>query len=883
MAQDDESLQRLKITRNTYQFNMRRRYEAVEHFRVKKGEGETPLQRLLAQFGRQRKPFEEKGGEAKGGAPAKPSGGIGNLLLIIGVPLLIFAFLIIFVMLSAGPGEQVPPAPSETTGFAAELNQRASEYGILSYGPLDSGQYQAYLAAETSAAGASNITLNAQLFDSPPTRQVFVLRHAKSAADIYDSFRSSLDSYLSSRGFSVVDISPSQLSNIPPGSTLIVPTGYIPQFMLEEAPPGTYRSTAVPSPMTKLVALVSSGTNVVFIGDTFDYMITSQGSVVATEPKIIQNMGLSFDSKNRPQSSDGFMMRLPLYTAKAEAGKWQQFTQVWGSISSIKMGEGYILIVPETLDGGWSEDGNVAGKDIGRLIFEAPYSPPLATSSAVINSSDANFSRIYLYLSPSKKSSGYLRLYSQVYDQKGTSRTYFLDYYVVKDQLGDINFPSSAVLLPAYLGGRRADVFVSLREKSGTPVKLYFEIVENSTVVERHEFESGATQPTPPTKKSSILTNSRPGTYFLRVVDEGGKIYAATLVSVMGLDIAGPKSIPGGEALAFREGTFNFSFSKDGRPVSVQYVKVSMPGTSAPTREYRNVTSLSYAPGVELKGSFGQGTQYTILLDFGGFQQEVALRKIVARQFWDNPMVQVLGIVGILIGAVSMMLRRPEKQLLSLDVPDFPPLSITKIPIKASTVLGIFEQINRDYSWERMPLKMEEVKNGFLKLTYNGKPIAVGDYNLQRMLERLEELGALESSLGYYGLSKWSAESGQSMLKRALFRRLRDLCITDAIRFSKLGSLPYCDMKLLIGQSEYFIHFFLGDYSVVARSLETIPLGRSWIVFQDKYELERFSDRLQDSQSASLALKMEIYNKRARLVSVDELPELLKSMKIEGA
>lgn len=871
---DDEALKGMKITRNTYQFNLRRRYEPTEHFRIKKS-ADNPIAALL---------FSLRGGapHKADGKAAPHSGGlpIMAILFAAGGAFLLFLLFVAWSMSAAQANAPIAQPPAPIPEYSAQFSQQLTDLMVLSYGTQEAGQSQTYLSSKFSSMGVSSINVTGSLFLSVPARQVFVLRYPRSGADIYPQFREKLDAYLLAQGFSVSDISPSQLENIPAGSTVIIPTGYMPSFLLDAAPPSmqSYPDKAKFTPL--LLSLAAGGTNVVYIGDTFNFILSPTGTPEEAPQYAVDAGGIVFDSKSRPVSSEGFRMRVPLYTAKLSTRDAHAPQQIWGSITHLKVGQGSILLLPESLDGGWADDSQAAAEDVGRLIAQMPFLPPVAQASALLNSSSINSSSIDLALTPSASSSGYLRLQFGVNDSNGLQRIFFDDYIVAKKQLGDLHFPQSAVLTPEYLGGRRADVFVALRETSSNPVKLYFELVANKSITERHELEAGFTTPII-TKKSTILTNVPPGRYLLRVVDDSGKLYAATLVDVVGVDISGPDSMIAGVPIAFRDGQFNYSFSMNGQPAVVDYVRAYVKGAPATFQEFRKVSQISYAPKYTFEGS-PAGTMHTIVLDFGGtFMQEYPYKKIVTRQFWDNPMVQALGVVALLVGAAGIYLRRPEKAMFQLDIPDFPPLSVTKIQVKMAVVLAIFDQINRDYSWERMPLKTEEIKSGFLKMNYNGKPIAIGDYNLERVLERLEELGHVERSLGYWGLAKWSAESGQTIGRRAIFRRLRDLCVTNAIRFSKLDVLPYCDVKLLIGQSDYFLHFFTGDFKVVSRALETIPLGRSWIIFTDHYTMEKFRNHLQSSESAALALKMEIYNNRAKLVMLDELSDLLRSMKME--
>lgn len=876
----EDQLRDVRLSRNTYQFNLRRRYQPIEHYRVKGGgEEETPLARALSGLRGKKKPFEDEKGAAdakeKGKGAKKPSGiPFGLLLGIAAVAILIFLLVIAFVFVSATPPSTPPAPPAPKPQFAASIVSNIDERGVLSYSPQEKSLYQPYLSIDIYSSGAKEVNVSASLYNSQPSRQIFILRHTRKWADTYDDFRSALSDRLAENGFPLTDIAPEQLRSLPPGSTLIVPTGFLPSFMLDDAPPEA--KSAQPRPL--LLSLASSGTSVVFIGQSFDTVLDGDSQVSADADKLART-GIRFDERNKPSPSGEFPLSKPLYTATSTS-RDATSTMLWGPISQISYGGGSILLVPETLDGGWDKNGTNAGNDIARLVIGEPFRPRLSGSSSSLQGLSGNMSsRAYLFFSPTEAKGGFVRVNYLVSDSNGVQRSQFEDIYVQKEPLGDIYFDGTPSLMPRYLGGSSADVFVVLREQNCDKVKLYFQLLQNRTVTEYHDLETGLTQPCGKIK-SNLETDQTPGSYILRLSDENDRTYASTKVDVLGVQILGPLDTPCGAFCAFRDGVFNFTFLMAGQVRPVEYVKIWSDQSAA--QEFRGQSVASYRPGVNFKGS-DKGEDHAFFFDFGGgYTQSITMKKIVTRAFWDDWKVQVLGVFAILIGVFGYLIRRPEKQPLSLDIPDFAPLTVKKIPMPSSAVLGIFEQINRDYAWEFMPLKTEELKGGFLKMNWGGKPIAIGDYNLERILGRLAEKGLVEQSLGYWGLAKWNAASGHSTAKRAVFRRLRDLCVTNAIRFSKLGALPYCDVKIVVGQGEYFIHFYQGDRGIISRALETVPLGRSWILFADNFEREKFRALLQSSETAPLALKMELYNYRAKLVTIDELPDLLKSLKVEG-
>jgi hypothetical protein len=266
-------------------------------------------------------------------------------------------------------------------------------------------------------------------------------------------------------------------------------------------------------------------------------------------------------------------------------------------------------------------------------------------------------------------------------------------------------------------------------------------------------------------------------------------------------------------------------------------------------------TTLAYDYPGELKPG-----NHIFTFKTGSYSKPVALEYRQSKQFWDNPIVIVLGLLSIGVFAIGLVLRRPEKMRFGLDIPDFPPLSTIKIPVKRETVLDLFDSVNSSYSWQWMPLRPEEIKNGFRRLTYNGKPILIGDFNLDRVLVRLKEEGLVKEELGYFGLSRWEQQSNRSIAYLTVYRILRNVFVNNAVKFSKLGAMPDCDVKAIIGKDELYLHIMQGKETekLVHRALATAKRGTSIMVFNTEEERDKFRDSLTSTSKLAVALKMEV-------------------------
>lgn len=872
MADHTDLLSQLKIAKNTYLFNLRRRFSPVEYFQIKKKKADTPLANLLEQMMPKEKPLAglPRGGASGKGAKAVSSstGILGTLLKAGAAVVLVILLFSLWILLNAHPSMPLPAPPAPQAGFNGTLDIRLSDAQLINVGPQGHAQFQPYVLLDYSAASLQALSIDAKVYASPPSRQVFVLRYAHNGADNYGPFRSALQSELSARGWSIVDIGEEDLATLPGGSTLIIPTGYLPASLLGDA------QSRTPS----VLDLVRRGVVVIYIGLPFDQGVLAQNGVVGVpDSTLLSRMHLEFNTADRPISNSGLRLSNSLYHASSRE---YPSSLLWGSISTLATGTGFLLLIPENIDVGWTGNGRAAGEDIARLVAEEPYRPVLSSYSWSSASPMPARGPITLFLPSISAPSGTLRLRLTLNDTHGAQEQLVMDSPIQKLAAGELYF-DNPVLVPRFLGGGPVSLLASLRETQpkNPCVKLQFELVANGSALERANLEQGCTQVTI-NKPATIATTMGPGTYLLRLVDGDKHVYAITRVDVADLDLAGPKAGSAALANAFSSGEFNFSFSSQGSPIRVPYVKVDLSGPlRGPPAEFRDTRSITY----RYARDYPRGN-YTLHFDFGsGYVRDVVYSRALTVNIWERPDVLALALVGALVFGVGFYLRRPEKPLYSLDIPDFPPQSVTRIEMPVSSVLALFSQINRDYAWERMPLKPEELKNGFRKSLQSGKPVLIGDYNLQRLLERLEEKKLVTQSLGYWAPTAWLRESGQSMERLATFRYLRDLFVTNAVRFSKLGALENCDVKILLGPNEYFIHFYSGDDSVIERSLATLPIGRSWILFQDRYQLEKFRQRLNSPSPAALALKMQVdsSNKRARLFALDDMAGLLKRLKVE--
>ncbi|MFA5929528.1 MAG: hypothetical protein WC861_01470 [Candidatus Micrarchaeia archaeon] len=863
---------KLKISKRAYVFDVRKKFAATRSFAVRK-KAETPADDIrdsLQSFLKARKPLS--GGEKAGGAQAaqnapgqsapgqppaaaaaRPQGSLGIVVKIAAAVFILFFLAIgaIFMMYGGAQGG-VPPS-AEPSGFSGAYSASLDQGSILSVGQVSDPSRLAYFLIGFESQNVTEANFSAQLFREKPLTQVFILDHARESADMYPLFHSYLSERLSRQGISANEIGLESLPALPEGALLLVPTGYFPLELLAGDEGSNFKS------------LLSRGVDIVYIGMPFDTLaLDRSGSTVK-----VANSDISF-AKGRSDSSGGFLLYDAQYTASpGKAAGMSSQGMLYGSVSAVRLGKGSMLFIPQFLDGGWVTDSDSQGfekaaDDVSRLIYEERWLAPIASASAytAMNSTSGRVP-LSLYTTPFPDDSAFVRLSTTAADANGVLSRTFSIFQVEKSQKGEI-YPRDPLAVPFYLSGVKTRLNLALKESNPAPVKLFVGMYKDGAELQRSEFELGLTNPTIE-KSVDFQVNAEPGNYVLAIIDGSGKVYAATQLTVTDLDIALSHA-------DWVNGKFNFTISAGGRLVSPQSLSVSMDKSG---EQQYSQSSLGRSGGANqlvysYAGKIAPG-KHTFTFSAGDWSKDFGAEYVTRKNIWDNPTVVFLGVLSLLIFGIGTVLRRPEVLRYGLDIPDFPPLTTVKIPIKRETVLEIFDNVNAGYSWKWMPLRAEELKSGFRKLTYNGKPILIGDFNLERVLSKLREEGSVKDELDYWGKAAWEKESGHSTRYLMIYRILRNVFVNNAVKFSKIDAIPECDVKAVLGNEEIYFHVMEEPRERVAhRALATVPKGHTIIVFKTPEEADDFRRALNSPSKLAVALKMEVNNKNILLLPVKE-------------
>jgi len=844
---------------------VRKKYAATRSFAVKKAP-ETPAEGIkdsLQAMLKGKKPAQQSAptdaaAQAKkaddASAPAKKPSAL-RTAIIIAVALFLLFFLAIGLLVIQYGGEAggVPPSASPTI-FSGTYSSQLAQSMLLSVGQVSPASRAGYFLIDFDSENVTSANFTAQIYREKPLTQVFVLDHVRESADSYAAFHAGLSERLSRQGIPLNDIGIESLQNLPEGALLIVPTGYFPTGLLSADNSTNYKS------------MLSRGVDILYIGLPFDSLaLDKSGSTIP-----ISNSDITF-SKTRPETTDGLLLFDAQYVASpgkaSSGGLMSTGGALYGSVSSLRLGNGVMLFVPQFLDGGWVTDSDTQGyekaaSDIARIIKEERWASPVASASSNLTELSGK-DAVSLYTGSFPGDYAFAKVAVDAMDQGSIAARSFSVLRVEKTQKGEIT-PRDSQTVPFYLSGQKTRLNLALHENDSTPLKLFVAMYKDGVELQRSEFELGLTNPTIE-RSVDFQVNAEPGAYVLTIVDGSGKVYAATMLTVIDMDIVL-------SAADWQNGRFNFTLSSGSKPVSPQSLSVALDGTG---EQQYGLSSLSRSPSSTslTYAYFGklQPGKHKFTFTVGSWNKDFEAEYFQRKNFWENPTVIFLAVISLLVFGAGTILRRPEVLKYGLDVPDFPPLSTIKIPLKRETVLEIFDNVNAGYSWKWMPLRSEELKGGFRKLTYNGKPILIGDFNLERVLSKLREEGQVKDELDYWGKTSWEKESNHSIRYLMIYRILRNVFVNNAVKFSKLDAIPECDVKAVLGNEEIYLHIMEEPAErVVHRALATVTKGHTIIVFKTPEEVEDFSRTLNSSSKLAVALKMEVNNRNIMLLPVKE-------------
>lgn len=763
---------------------------------------------------------------------------IGLAILFI---LLFFTALYLYIQVLLG--SVVPPPPRT---YSPAYNLTLGETGVVDNG--EAGSRSLYIIYSLQARDVSEANISAKMYASEIPTDVYLLDYPCDDCRSLGDFSAVLEKELKRTGFiplnsTLISLKFNQLERIDKKAIIIIPSGRLPGALFEG------------DSSANLNRLMERGSVVIYIGADFSQWKTRTGVVEDVPANALTPYGISYTraatgAAVRPYTFEGGPYRLG----------GANVSILYSSIYLQSLSKGFFVVFPNSLDLGWNArgggNGTAAARDVGRLISDISWQSPLADGNRTLKAdADGKLNATdSLFISPTDRNGGYVRLSTSVFSPDGRSMREYRDLSIsnpLTGRLFNTNFGVNGSILPL-----KFELYQNFTEP--TVLALYLGAYEAGTLTNRQYLDSVSFNGTFRSEKRYTV-NLTGGDYILRLTDVSERSYAQSLlhIPVVTAVLAGAN---------WDDSVFTFSLLSDGRPVPDTEVILTVNGKAQPPVTTGADGRFTFRSPEKL--GFGD---HSFTLNATGRSLPLTATRTREVSFFERPLNQAIIVVTVLVLIVGLALRRSEPPKYFLDVPDFPPQQKERIPLSRFALINLMENINKEYRWKYMPLSLQEIKAGVRKrISYQGKPILISDYNLEKLLRRLEE-GELSKSLGLYGLRAWQAQSGKDSRYLSIFRILRNFFISHAILFTEVGQRPDCDIMVNFRGESILIHIFEGD-ETARRALLSARKGKNFIIFESRDELRDFLRRLGPASTPlAVALKLELDARAITLTHIEAL------------
>lgn len=816
--------------KNLYIFNIRKKFTNKKRLKVKKKY--IPQSSDLS--------IQDK---KKKGIPIKFSKKFLILGLVL-ILLLVGGFVLLSVLSSVPKIEEKNPViPNlQFTIFEKDTD-------IVSYGK--NNELVAYFLIDYQTTNANFLSANIEVYPDVDSKTVYLLKSEKYEPknSKFLEFKNELKDQLIKEGYTFNEKTKEELFALPDSSIILIPTGHLPrEFILDQN--------------TNLLDLIKKGNIVIYMGYPFDQALDFNGDILSLGKNTL-NFTFTFNEDLRQDDKLkvlGINIQSPRYKVSYLR---TDPTMIYGCISSFKIENGFILFLPQYLDDGW-KDGTTGAIDVAKLISESAWHKPLSSKEVKLSTGREIIS---LFSNPINQQAKYAKIKFTANGDNGGVKKQIEVSKLEKTTLGEITLDSWPIH-PYKVTRRNIFFSIAFKEKEQINLNPNMLIYSGNTLVRNENL--GATFSNTIISKS-FSPDLEPGNYLI-VIEEGGKKYSKYLLDIKNISISefGRSD--------FNRGNFKFRIQdENGNQVTYSQVVLRIDG--------KEVKTFRLGESVEITGYSGlSGEFHTFSFDFGnGFVREIEVKNTGTNPFMqiiDNPVNLTLLIITIFSVVIALYIKRPEKQMYSLDIPDFPPVSSIKVPMKVQEILNIFESINTEYSWKFMPLTLEELKTGFSKISKGGRRVIIGEYNLELLMDKLISRDLVKEKDYYYILSSWEEKSKKPLSYLVMFRKLRDIFLEYVVKFTDLGKAKECDVCIEVSGEKIYLHIF-SDLNSAFNSLKTVNLGQTIVLFDSSNQIEEFKDKLTSSNPFVISFKLELNNGNIFLYTVEELKKFIETAKIK--
>lgn len=859
-------LKKIKIIKQIYKFEVKKKFQSIRRFRAKERQ---PLERIKDTL---KQMFTPKTTKYKTSTD-KNLGKSNPLILYGAIGIAIFLIFIagLYLYLQNLTALQ---APLQIDYALPNLNFSITGSGVITAGDRREDLSLGYARLKYETANLENTTVSVYTYDSNIPSEVFILKSQRdeSQTSTYPIFKTLLRKQLSRNGINLNEMDITQIQTLPKAAFIIVPSGRIPEELLGV------------NSQTDINKLAENGNVIIYIGLPWDKMVNKDGQIVGAPENKLKLLGYIFDENAILKTTPDLNLRKPFYQVKKSA---QDSTSlIYGSVGAIKKGNGAVVFVPQTLDSGWKTDDKndpeKAAEDISKIIIETRWIPQ-TTAPAVYDLNPVNGSAsglVDFFSQRFKGSKKFLKVDLAGQDYNGENFRHVSIIEVNKKAKGDLYFEGGYSIVPTEVTSQLITLVTFLREEKQGSKFLYLKIYKNGIETKEKEGISQIPVSLQNDYQFDKAVDLDTGYYIASIEDDEGKVYAQGAMKVVFADI---KKLNDKEDRKI----LNFQFTKEGKPIVLKDIKLTiLPAKGSGnygtyTFKSTSLIEVDVTKNVQTSDRLPYGS-YVFRFKMGEIEKDVRSTYYRSEVIFEKPEFIAVVILSLSIVGIGVYFARKENVVYQLDVPDFPPIAKTKIGLNKEAILSVFQQVNDYYKWNFTPLNIQEIKGGFKKMFYDGRPIYVTDFNIEYLFDRLAAMHLVKLDFDYYAPIFWEKKCGRSTYYLSVFRRLRDIFVNNAVPFSLLDEEKECDTKIsLMGQDMYVnIYDNKSDFGkLVDRCIKTAKKGITIVVFGTEEQKMDFIDALHSPSSAATILKLETETNSIQLQTTKEFDDMIKEMK----
>ncbi len=664
----------------------------------------------------------------------------------------------------------------------------------------------------------------------------------------------------------------SNVSSVTPGSIIIVPSGLMPlPFLAVQNSSLANYSACSFNHNYSIINMLSSGDTIIYIGRNFSRTVSCGQQIIETPNdtvNILKNDGLLTESVNSVEQAEAAVQSYLAFNAPT-------FTFVGGSTfysgTYVNALNGSVVALSDFPSHGWNDSSSLLANDIAALIDLHYWDGLLATGSSgwqtMSNNSGAGTMSLVTNTTQVNSTDTALLASTNVY---GLATAYFKSADLKKSAEDNIPFilnttQYGSVGLPPAVSQTESEYVSATATNISGGFDSFHIYIYNTSYDEPVQYVFVGPMKENITFVKPVSFYLQGGYYTASLVDLHNRTYARAIFRIYNTTI---KPVN----LDFGNRNFTFSAYSGGYALNGVPYSISLNGGYQENGTVNNSAIRYSLPG----GSVVNYGNETFRINVFGKNQTIIAPYQNAVLNIPSYYIEFI-IAAVIIVALNKILVPPNIDRYYINVQEFRQTNRAKVKEPADTILKVFDQVNYYYHWRYMPLSADEVKAGISgNVRYGNMPIAVTLQNTYNVLNKLSSKGFVVESEGYFAPKKWIEDSKHDIEYLAVFRMLRDYCVSNAMLFTDIDAYENVDMIVTNKGVQNYIYI----YSRLSgnQKLSDIPLSkayRTFIVFINEVEKLDFIGRLNISYGEeSEILRLSIESLDVRLIDTHDFGQL---------